>query len=74
MSEQSKEKRTTAEYTVLRRLRHNGDKLAPGMTVQLTEEEADRLIALGIVKAAEKPVEKTKSGGKKQGAGDPPKE
>lgn len=73
MSEQSKEKQTTAEYAVLRRLRHNGKKYESGSTVDLTEGEAAELIALGIVKAAEKPVEK-KSGGKNQGSGDPPKE
>ncbi|QUO43450.1 hypothetical protein KDJ56_11115 [Brevibacillus composti] len=71
MSEQNKEKQATADYTVLRRLRHNGDKFAPGSTVELTESEAKRLIALGVVKEAEKSAEKSKSGSKGTGSGTP---
>lgn len=82
-----KEKQTTAVsvYTALRQLRHNGEKIKPGQSVELTEAEAERLFDLGAIEAQEKPKsggKNTGSGGKskegaddpKGGAGDPPKD
>lgn len=60
-----KEKQTTAAYKALRQLRHNGEKIKPGQSVELTEAEAERLLDLGAIEAPEKP----KSGGKNSGTG-----
>jgi len=59
MSEENKAPETS-RYMVMKRLRHNGKQQALGTTLELTDEEAKPLLALGVIVATPQQAEPAK--------------